>query len=105
MLKDIEDHQEAVFILSTTQPDKLDLALRKRCTLYQFKTPTAEQVVTNLQKVADAERLWVEPGSLEMIADRKQCVPRDCLGVLYDLSLHSSEITLAQVEGILVSEG
>src|SRR6516164_4824544 len=24
MLKDIEDHQEAIFILSTTQPDKLD---------------------------------------------------------------------------------
>ena len=27
MLKDIEDHQEAIFILSTTQPDKLDTAI------------------------------------------------------------------------------
>src|SRR5262249_39571132 len=27
LLKDIEDHQEAIFILSTTQPDKLDPAI------------------------------------------------------------------------------
>jgi DNA polymerase III gamma/tau subunit len=39
LLKDIEDHQEAVFILSTTQPDKLDPAIRKRCTMYLFDPP------------------------------------------------------------------
>src|SRR5207237_572818 len=43
LLKDIEDHQEAIFILSTTQPDKLDPAIRKRCTLYEFLAPTVEQ--------------------------------------------------------------
>jgi DNA polymerase III gamma/tau subunit len=105
MLKDIEDHQEAVFILSTTQPDKLDIALRKRCTLYQFKVPTVRQVITHLQQVADAERLVVEAGALELIAERKQCVPRDCLGVLYDLSFEGREIQLSQVEAILDGEG
>jgi DNA polymerase-3 subunit gamma/tau len=105
MLKDIEDHQEALFILSTTQPDRLDPALRKRCTLYHFKAPTVEQVVSRLQQVADAERLYPGPGVLEFIAHRKQCVPRDCLGVLYELSFSGPEIQLSQVEALLSAEG
>jgi len=98
MLKDIEDHQEAIFILSTTQPDKLDMAIRKRCTIYTFLPPTVEQAVTAVKRVADAERLIVEPGALEMIVEAKRCVPRDCLGVLYDMSFDGNEITIAGVE-------
>jgi DNA polymerase III gamma/tau subunit len=98
MLKDIEDHQEAIFILSTTQPDKLDPAIRKRCTLYTFLPPTVAQAVPHLQRVADAERLIVEAGALEMIAERKKCVPRDCLGILYDMTFDGNEITIAGVE-------
>jgi DNA polymerase-3 subunit gamma/tau len=104
MLKDIEDHQEAIFILSTTQPDKLDPAIRKRCTIYHFLPPTQEQAVAALQRVAEAERLIVEAGALEMIVDRKKRVPRDCLGVLYDMSFDSNEISLAGVEKHLMIE-
>src|SRR5262249_14920235 len=84
LLKDIEDHQEAIFILSTTQPDKLDPAIRKRCTIYHFLPPTPEQAVARMELVAQAEKLTLEPGVLELIVTRKKCVPRDCLGVLYD---------------------
>jgi DNA polymerase-3 subunit gamma/tau len=104
MLKDIEDHQEAIFILSTTQPDKLDPAIRKRCTIYRFPTPTPAQTIVALQRVADAERLIIEAGTLDLIAERKKCVPRDCLGVLYDMSFDSNEITLAGVERHLTME-
>ena len=92
------DHQEAIFILSTTQPEKLDPAIRKRCTIYHFLPPTAEQAVAAMQRVANAERLIVEAGALEMIVEAKQRVPRDCLGVLYDMSFDGNEITLAGVE-------
>jgi len=98
MLKDIEDHQEAIFILSTTQPDKLDPAIRKRCTLYTFLPPSVAQAVPFLERVANLERLIVEKGALEMIAERKKVVPRDCLGVLYDMSFEGNEITIAGVE-------
>ncbi len=98
MLKDIEDHQEAIFILSTTQPDKLDTAIRKRCTLYTFLPPKPEQAVVALERVAKAERLILEAGALELIVDRKKCVPRDCLGVLYDMSFDGNEINIEGVE-------
>jgi DNA polymerase-3 subunit gamma/tau len=104
MLKEIEDHQEAVFILSTTQPDKLDIALRKRCSMYHFEAPTVAQVVKHLQRVAEAEELYAEPGVFELIAERKRCVPRDCLGVLYDLSFDGREFSLSQVEDHLATE-
>jgi DNA polymerase III gamma/tau subunit len=101
LLKDIEDHQEALFILSTTQPDKLDIAIRKRCTLYTFVAPTPEVAAAKLEEVARAEELTLEPGVALTIAQRKKGVPRDCLGVLYDLTFEGREITLAQVEEYL----
>jgi DNA polymerase III gamma/tau subunit len=104
LLKDIEDHQEAVFILSTTQPDKLDTAIRKRCTLYLFEAPTVAQAVTHLEAVARAERLVLEPGVAQLIVERKRAVPRDCLGLLYDLSFEGPEIRLAAVEARLRAE-
>ena len=33
-----------------------------------------------------------------MIVDRKSRVPRDCLGVLYDMTFDGNEITIAGVE-------
>src|SRR5262249_41466707 len=101
LLKDIEDHQEALFILSTTQPDKLDIAIRKRCTLYTFIAPSPEVVAAKLEDVARAEDLYLEPGVTQLIAERKKGVPRDCLGVLYDLTFEGREITLSRVEQYL----
>lgn len=103
MLKDIEDHQESVFILSTTQPDKLDPAIRKRCTIYVFQPPTPEQAAERLEAIARAEDLTLEPGAALYIAQQKKGVPRDCLGVLYDLSFDSREITLDMVKAFLDS--
>jgi DNA polymerase III subunit gamma/tau len=101
LLKDIEDHQEALFILSTTQPDKLDVALLKRCTLYEFQAPTVEQAAAHLHEVAQAEKLTLEPDAARLIAERKKGVPRDCLGVLYDLSFTERHITVPVVEAAL----
>jgi DNA polymerase III gamma/tau subunit len=101
LLKDIEDHQETIFILSTTQPDKLDPAIRKRCTLYLFEAPTIEQATAGVAAVARAEELVLEPGVAHCIAERKKAIPRDCLGALYDLSFDSREISLAATEAYL----
>jgi DNA polymerase III gamma/tau subunit len=104
LLKDIEDHQEAIFILSTTQPDKLDPAIRKRCSLYNFLAPTPEQCAPRIEEIAQKEDLRLEPGVALYIAQRKQGVPRDCLGVLYDLTFDTRDITRAVVEAYLGPE-
>jgi DNA polymerase III gamma/tau subunit len=104
LLKDIEDHQEAVFILSTTQPDKLDPAIRKRCSLYVFETPTAERARARLEEIASREKMVLAPGVAQLIVERKKAVPRDCLGVLYELSFDGPIVTLASAEALLGRE-
>ncbi len=101
LLKDIEDHQEALFILSTTQPDKLDTAIRKRCTIYHFVPTKPEVAAERLEHFAKLEHLTLEPGVAMRICEAKKGVPRDCLGVLYDLSFDGNEIGLAAVEAHL----
>jgi DNA polymerase-3 subunit gamma/tau len=104
LLKDIEDHQEAIFILSTTQPDKLDPAIRKRCTLYKFDPPTIEQATTRLEAIAEMESLVLEPGVARLIVERMKAVPRDCLGALYELTFDGREISLRAAEAYLGQE-
>jgi DNA polymerase III gamma/tau subunit len=101
LLKDIEDHQEALFILSTTQPDKLDIAIRKRCTMYTFVAPSPEVCAAKMEEVARKEELTLEPGVALLIAERKKGVPRDCLGALYDLTFGGREISRARAEEYL----
>jgi DNA polymerase-3 subunit gamma/tau len=104
LLKDIEDHQQAIFILSTTQPEKLDPAIRKRCTMYKFEAPTIEQVVARLEVIVQTEELTLEPGVLMKITQHKRGVPRDCLGVLYDLSFQSRNLSMEMVDRYLENE-
>ena len=53
---------------------------------------------------ARAEQLVLELGVIPLIVERKQAVPRDCLGALYDLSFEGPEIRLATAETLLGAE-
>ena len=53
------------------------------------------------EKIAQQEGLILEPGVAERIAEQKRAIPRDCLGVLYDLSFEGREISLEAVEELL----
>jgi hypothetical protein len=72
--------------------------------MYRFDPPTIEQVVPRLERIVQLEELSVEPGVLVRIAQVKNCVPRDCLGVLYDLTFESKEITMTRLEDYLAPE-
>jgi DNA polymerase III gamma/tau subunit len=101
LLKDILEHQEVIFILSTREPDRLQPGIRKHCKMYHFKAPKIEIVASRLEEVARQENLVLEPGVAQMIAERKKGVPRDCLGILYELSFGGREIKLADAELII----
>jgi hypothetical protein len=66
-----------------------------------FEAPTREQAAARLEEIAQREGLILEPGVAERIAVSKRAIPRDCLGVLYDLSFEGREITLAAVEDLV----
>jgi DNA polymerase-3 subunit gamma/tau len=104
LLRDIKEHQESIFILSTREPDKLEPRIRDACEFFFFKPPPVEKVVARLEDIARQEGLTLEPGVAARIAERKQCVPRDCLGALYELTFTGKEIKLADVDLVLGDE-
>ena len=61
---------------------------------------SVEQAASCLEKIAQAENLKLEPGAAARIAQRARAVPRDCLGMLYDLFFEGREITVAAVEAL-----
>ena len=61
-------------------------------------------MIPRLEAVAATEKLTVEPGVIPLIVERKKAVPRDCLGVLYDLTFESREISMAMLERYLGPE-
>jgi DNA polymerase III gamma/tau subunit len=101
MLQEIEHYPEAIFILSTAQVDKIIPAIRDHFPLYPFEPLTPEQASLHLEAIARAEGLVVEPGVALRIAQAEKGVPRDCLGLLYELSF-GGEIRMADVDAVVM---
>jgi len=69
LLKTLEEPPEhAVFVLATTEPQKIPATIASRTTRYDFKVPTVEQIKEKLSLISEKEK-WSLPGdSLEEIA-------------------------------------
>ena len=104
ILEEMQQHQEHIFILSTREPGRLQTKIRNYCEMYLFKHPPAEIVAARLEDVARKEGLTLHPGVAQHIAERKKCVPRDCLGTLYECTFVSNDITMDDVNTVLADQ-
>src|SRR5207248_7602629 len=104
LLNEMKQHQEHIFILSTREPGRLQTGIREYCEMYLFEHPPVEAVIARLEDVARAEGLTLQPRVAQRIAERKNCVPRDCLGLLYECTFVSDAITLDTVETVLADQ-
>ena len=68
LLKTLEEPPEkVVFILCTTNPEKLPETILSRCVRINFNKATDEEIMSALKKAAEGEKLAVEEGVLEEI--------------------------------------
>jgi DNA polymerase III gamma/tau subunit len=104
LLEEMQQHQEHIFILSTREPGRLQTSIRDYCEMYLFKHPTAEVVAAQLEEVARKEGLTLRSGVAHHIAERKKCVPRDCLGTLYECTFVSNDISMDDVSTVLADQ-
>ena len=104
LLHEMKQHQEHIFILSTREPGRLQKSIREYCEMYLFKHPSIEIIAARLEDVARTEGLTLQPGVAQLIAERKKCVPRDCLGTLYECTFVSNDISADDVEMVLASQ-
>ncbi len=94
LLKTLEEPPaHAVFILATTEPQKLPATVLSRCQRYDFRRFPAQQIVGRLREAAEKAGANVEPAALTRIARAAEGGMRDALSIL-DMCLSYSRDSL-----------
>lgn len=83
LLKTLEEPPEhALFIMATTEPQKIPQTILSRCQRYDFKRIGTDDIAKRLKKVAAAEGINATEDALELIAELGDGSMRDALSVL-----------------------
>lgn len=83
LLKTLEEPPSyVIFILATTEPQKLPLTILSRCQRYDFKRITNEVITKRLMEVIDAEKIQAEEKALRYVARMADGSMRDGLSLL-----------------------
>jgi DNA polymerase-3 subunit gamma/tau len=102
LLKTLEEPPaHTVFILCTTNSEKLPKTIISRCTRFNFRKARAEEVVGSLKRVVKGERMKLEKGVLEAIAQSVDGSFRDAHKILDQLSAGRRKISLKEAKKLL----
>lgn len=99
LLKTIEEPPpHVIFILATTEYNKVPPTIRSRCQKYEFHRGSIRDLVVTLGKVCAAEGVEAEPAALHTIARMADGGYRDALTLLEQVLLNGdASVTQAQV--------
>lgn len=98
LLKTLEEPpKHALFILCTTDPEKLPKTITSRCQLINFKKATTPEIIPRLKKICEAEKLEFEESGLREIAQLSDGSFRDAVKTLEQVSF-SGKVTKLEVE-------
>lgn len=101
LLKTLEEPPpHAIFILCTTEPQKLPATIVSRCLEFNFRKAKIEELVTGLEKIVKAEKLQVKAGVLTEIAAAAEGSFRDSQKVLEQLAAGKKTITRVMVNQV-----
>ena len=103
LLKTLEEPPEhAIFVLATTEIDKVPETIKSRCLQFEFRRVPMTVVADRLQLIAQAEDLNIERSALELIARQGTGSVRDSISLLDQIVADPEEhITLAITQRIL----
>jgi DNA polymerase-3 subunit gamma/tau len=103
LLKTLEEPPgHVVFILCTTDAQKIPLTVIGRCQQFVFRRHSEEQIVARLTHIAKAEKVQVDGDAMELIARTAQGSMRDAVGLLDQLvPLASGPISLESARSLL----
>ena len=92
LLKTLEEPpKHVIFILATTDPQKVSETIISRCQCYSFKRISVEKIVERLMKVSQEEKINIENEVLQLIAKYSEGGLRDSLGLLDKLSSYKND--------------
>lgn len=83
LLKTIEEPPNyVIFILATTDPQKVPPTILSRCQRFDFKRIKSDDAFTRLKDIVEAKGILAEENALKTIAKVSEGAMRDCLSIL-----------------------
>lgn len=103
LLKTLEEPpSHVIFILASTEPQKIPETISSRTQEFQFRNLTQSQILEKLNKIARAEKLDIDDEALRIVALSGHGSLRDAESNLAKLiSFGSKKITLAEAQEVL----
>jgi DNA polymerase-3 subunit gamma/tau len=102
-LKTLEEPPpNTVFVLATTEANKVPATVVDRCHRFDFHRPTVEQIASVVRRAAQAESIEIPPEAVAALARSATGSFRDALGTLEQLVTYSgAQVALADVLAVL----
>ncbi len=98
LLKTLEEPPDrVVFILATTDPQRVLATIISRCQRFDFRRIPLEAMVKHLDHIATTEKIDITTEAIQMVAQIAQGGLRDAESLLDQLSLLAGEITVERV--------
>jgi len=103
LLKTLEEPpKHLIFILATTELQKLPQTILSRCQRFDFKRITSKDIVANMKKIVDRLNIKVDERVLKLIAKNSDGAMRDALSLLDQcISYKTDELTYEDALNIL----
>ncbi|MDP1809613.1 MAG: DNA polymerase III subunit gamma/tau [Actinomycetota bacterium] len=92
LLKTLEEPPaHVIFILATTDPNKVPVTISSRCQHFEFRRIPSPALVDHLVKISKAEKIAVDADVLTIIARQSEGSLRDAIGMLDQLAAYSDK--------------
>jgi len=102
LLKTLEEPPpHAIFILATTEMHKILPTVLSRCQRHEFRRVPVDDIVKQLERIAESEKLPAEPEALTLIARQSAGGMRDAISLLDQMASTGKEITLGLTQIVL----
>ncbi len=104
LLKTLEEPPEnVIFILATTEPQKVLETIISRCQRFDFRRITTEDIVKRLRFISDEEKINITDEALSAIARSSAGGMRDSLSLLDQVSILDvkKQIDIADIDNLL----
>ena len=105
LLKTLEEPPEhVIFILATTNPEKLIDTIRSRVTYISFQKASEDEIIRSLKRVTAGEKIKIKDDALRIIAKVSGGAFRDAIKTLEQLTSEGRDLSKESLEEFLFSK-
>lgn len=104
LLKTLEEPpKHAIFLLATTDPQKIPATIQSRCITIAFRKAKEDELLRALHKIVAKEHVDIDGAALQFIARTSDGAFRDAVKLLEQVSFSAKKVTIGDITELLAS--